>query len=314
MNSTWMSPEQAWQWKISLQLRLRQVHGDHFQAFFSKVMSSLHKDDFVPVRAFGSLGDKGCDGYLLSCGRLFQCYGKMEDAAVAVATIVGKINGDFTLAKANFGETMKEWYFVHNLANGLPVEALLAIDGLKKANPDLKIGLMGPDVFETHVFGLDEADLIGLLGPAGTAEHTKAMRVEEVAAIIASIVTSVDADTPPVADPKPVPFNKMDFNKIPTHWRQLLESGSKNARYVDDYLDQTTDPELGQKMAGVFRGRYESLRAQDLTPKVIMGMLYEGITGIGAVSIERQVAAQALLAFLFESCDIFEDDPAKVKT
>jgi hypothetical protein len=29
-------------------------------------------------------------------------------------------------------------------------------------------------------------------------------------------------------------------------------------------------------------------------------------------SILPEIAAQALLAYLFESCDIFEDDPAKV--
>jgi hypothetical protein len=43
-----------------------------------------------------------------------------------------------------------------------------------------------------------------------------------------------------------------------------------------------------------------------------MRSLYEGITGVGSVSPERQVAAQALLAYLFEACDIFEDHPSKV--
>ena len=62
----------------------------------------------------------------------------------------------------------------------------------------------------------------------------------------------------------------------------------------------------------MFRVRYEYLKAQGLASGAVMSGLYEMVTGIGIVPPERQVAAQALLAFLFESCDIFEDEPAKV--
>ena len=54
-------------------------------------MSKLHGDDFIPVRAFGRRGDKGCDGYLLQSGQLFQCYGKLHDAALSVDTVVNKL-------------------------------------------------------------------------------------------------------------------------------------------------------------------------------------------------------------------------------
>jgi hypothetical protein len=46
-----------------------------------------------------------------------------------------------------------------------------------------------------------------------------------------------------------------------------------------------------------------------------MGLLYELVTGIGHVPPQKQVAAQSLLAFLFENCDIFEREPtAQVAT
>jgi len=51
-------------------------------------MEKLHGDDFVRIRPLGSLGDKGCDGYLRSNGQVFQCYGKLEDAPVRAAGIV----------------------------------------------------------------------------------------------------------------------------------------------------------------------------------------------------------------------------------
>jgi hypothetical protein len=51
--------------------------------------------------------------------------------------------------------------------------------------------------------------------------------------------------------------------------------------------------------------KYQYLKAQNLSPSAIMASLYESITGIGAVTPARRVAAQALIAFLFESCDIY---------
>jgi hypothetical protein len=40
-----------------------------------------------------------------------------------------------------------------------------------------------------------------------------------------------------------------------------------------------------------------------------MAGLYEAVVGIANVTNDRAVAAQALLAFLFHACDIFEDKP-----
>jgi hypothetical protein len=59
--------------------------------------------------------------------------------------------------------------------------------------------------------------------------------------------------------------------------------------------------------------RYQYLRNQHLTPSAIMSSLYEMVTGVGSVAPQRQVAAQAIIAYLFENCDIFEGHPAAVK-
>lgn len=312
MIPSWMSAEQLWQWQLSLKLRLYQVHGDAFQEFFAAIMAKRHGDDYVAVRAFGKLGDEGCDGYIMSTGVMFACYGKLADVSPVVSTLVDKINDDFAKALKSFPGTMKEWYFVHNLMDGLPAKAVQAINALKAANPSLKIGIIGPEGVEKRVLELDQANLISLLGPAGTAEHTRNMRVEIVAEIVDTVLKGFADEVPPAASPKPVPVDKMDFNKIPMVWRQMLEAAARNAAYVDDYLEKTADPERGTKLALVFKHRYQTLRDQSLDPDAILASLYRDITGIGVVPIDRALAAQALIAFLFESCDIFEDEPAKV--
>jgi hypothetical protein len=309
-----MTPHQQWQWQALLELKLRRLHGDAFQDFFSTVMERLHGDDFVRVRAFGRRGDKGCDGYLLSSSQLFQCYGKLHDAALDVRAVVKKMGDDYAKAATQLAAIIKEWHFVHNLFDGAPVEATLKLKEMEGTNAHHRFGIIGPPGFEKRVFSLDEAHIVELLGPAATAEDTQNMRMEEVSELVRAVIASIeqpDLGDGPVGT---VPHDKLEFNKITGAWRHLLESAFRNAPYVQDYIDRHQDVEVGTRLAKVFRIRYDDLKVQGLTPNEIMMHLYERITGIGRVSAQRQVAAQALLAYLFEACDIFEDHPSKVNT
>ena len=115
-------------------------------------------------------------------------------------------------------------------------------------------------------------------------------------------------------DLRPVPINKLTFNNLPNHWKQLISGGWKNAHLVGQYFDRHPDPLTGERLAKLFRDRYEYLKAQLLGPGDIMASLYELVTGIGSVPPQKQVAAQSLLAFLFENCDIFEREPSATMT
>jgi hypothetical protein len=87
--------------------------------------------------------------------------------------------------------------------------------------------------------------------------------------------------------------------------------GWQNAHYVEQYLANHHNPMTGETIAQAFRVRYQYLKSQGLEAGAIMSCLYEDITGVGVVPPVRQVAAQALLAYLFESCDIFENVAAE---
>jgi hypothetical protein len=65
-------------------------------------------------------------------------------------------------------------------------------------------------------------------------------------------------------------------------------------------------------VAREFAERYKALKQEALAPGEILDALYEQVTGMGAVTAVRQVAAQAILAYLFDACEIFEDHPDKV--
>jgi len=298
---------QEYRWKISLRLKLRQTNGDYFQDFFSQMMVHLHGSDFIRVRPFGQKGDKGCDGYLQATGAVFQCYGALNGDKSKVDYLISKMKEDFEKAEAHLGSIMKEWHLVHNLVDGLPVEAVLKQNEIQKANPDIKIGFIGLEGFEERIAELDDSALEDLLGPVATNKDAQDLQLQDLKALISHVVEGIDGKLYDGGQLGPVPADKLDANKLPAHWDALIKGGWQNAHIVQAYFENHPDPMLGVQIATLFNDRYQYLRAQGLSPGSIMDGLYEYITGLGSVSPARQVAAQALLAHLFESCDIFEN-------
>lgn len=306
-----MQPIQRWQYRVTFDLRIRNAYGVAFQDFFSTIMEARYGSDFIRIRPFGSLGDKGCDGYRSTGGMVFQCYGKLEDAAPKAATIAKKIGDDYQLAGGHLGAIMKEWHFAHNLVSGLPIEAAQKIEELKRTGAHM-VGVFGPASLWAIVDELKETELFNLLGPAATAEDSQNLKLDEVRRLTDSLMTSISAGIVPNGPIKPVPSDKLTFNQLPGHWVQLLTMASSNGLFVQEYFEQNSDVELGTKIAQAFSSRYLALKQEALAPGQIMDALYEQTTGMGSVSTVRQVAAQALLAYLFDACEIFEDHADKV--
>ena len=297
--------EQYW-WRIALELELRRVSGNEFQNFFARVMEKAHGDDFVRVRPYGRRGDKGCDGYLTSTGEVFQCYGALNADQGKVDYLISKLQTDFSQAKAKVSHVMRRWTMVHNLVDGLPVEAIEELDRLKKTNLEIQFSFFGYQSFEEKILNMGKANVVTLLGTVAGEHNVRNLPLTELRELIASIAEDLK-ELPPLADVRPVPQDKLELNRIPTSWRTLLMVGYQNTSIIADYLENHPDVLLGERVASWFHVKYLELGSQCLSPGRILSGLYELIVGIGYVSPERQVTAQALLAYLFERCDIFED-------
>jgi hypothetical protein len=309
-----ISVEQRYWWRVALELRLRKSNGDSFQEFFSTVMAQLHGDDFVRVRPFGALGDKGCDGYLLSTGQLFACYGAIAGEQKQVAKLTAKMTDDFGKANTKLSAIMQEWHMVHNLIEGLPVEAILTLKALEAAHTALKFGIIGLEGFDERIFKLKPIQIAALLGPVASDSDGNNLDVAILRTLVSELSGAADAIDFNSLDLRPVPPDKLIYNNLPNHWKLLIAGGWKNAHLVGAYFDRHPDPMTGEKVAKLFKDRYAYLKSQNLQPGDIMVSLYELVTGIGNVPPKTQVAAQALLAFLFENCDIFDREPAASPT
>ncbi len=302
-----MNPPLENSWQLLLELKLRRTTGNAFQTFFSDIMEARHGDDFIRLKPYGQLGDKGCDGYLNSSGCVFACYGAQNGAAGSVSKFVKKMNDDFDKAKSELGNIMLSWRMTHNIIEGLPAEAIQAMGTLKNNNPDVEFSFFGrPSIAETMAY-LSEGELEKFLGRQARNEDYRNLQMSEIKELVASLVSATDTPSPTINSIAPVSPKKIEFNEIPATWAAILQGGRLNERHIQGYFDKHPIPTQGEHLANLFRNRYLELAAEKLSPRSIMYWLYVHIIGPEEVEVSRQVAAHTLLSYLFERCDIFEN-------
>ena len=301
-----MIPNDDHWWRTSLQLKLMLVSGTSFQTFFSNLMKMRYKEDFVKVGSLGSLGDKGCDGYRLSTGTVYQCYGAENGNIERVTYLAYKMKSDFAKSNDKLEFTMREWKMVHNL-NNLPVFAVEGLETLKRDNPDIKIGVIGPEGMESIAKHLSREQKEELLGPISTNYDARNLQPRVLRNLIDNLVNELGSKGKISTEIEPVSKHKINENNLSRYWISTILAGWSNAHIVNKYMNGQSNPLLGQEIAQMFHEQYSSLKAQDLDACDIMAHIYRSMVGTGLVETVSEVAAFSLLAHLFESCDIFEN-------
>jgi ABC-3C protein len=296
-------------WLALLELRLRQSSGNQFQDIFSTIMRFAHGDDFVRVRPHGSLGDKGCDGYLGSTGEVFACYGTVNGKTPVLSSLLEKIQDDAAKAKLHLTEIMKGWTFVHNFIDGVPVDAVLLLKALEKDVLKLPVLLFGLERFAKTVIGLPEARIRELLGPAITEEDISNLDYRELRSVVHDLASDGFSTPADLHFISPVSSMKLEYNAVNTTWQTLLVAGLRNSRNVGRYFDESADPLLGTRVAETVRRRYLELQLQGLEPGEILEDIYGGLLGTVSARPGRQVAALAVMGYMFERCTLLKDAP-----
>jgi hypothetical protein len=296
-------------WRTALRLRLYESTGNKFQDFFADVMEMAFGDGYVRVRPYGKLGDKGCDGYRVDTGAVHQCYAPMQQSITSVATLQKKMSEDFELALKELPKILKSWVFTHNFMDGLPVGAIETREALLTAHPGKAITFFGAQEFYNTVLALDEQRIEDLLGPVPSGVDYTSPDIAKVASLLAGI--SQSAHRAPAAQIKPVPIEKISFNELSEDTSSLINHGMLNEPAVEEYLN-ASEPTFGDQIASALKAEYLRLRDQAYEPDVIFAYLLDFILGptrVTVPSVSEHVAAQAIAAYFFHACDIFEDVP-----
>lgn len=294
--------------EIAFELEFRKARGDAFQEFFGRVMNMKYPGDFVQTRPWGALGDEKCDGYLPSQRRFYQCYAPNE---FKKSETLRKLRADFDGALPHAKEFFDTWVFTHNSEDGrLPTWLVLKVEQLRQAHSPLGIEPLGFVELRIIVFSLSDLDLVALLGPPVTQRAMMSLGLRELKPILSHLEQQApDTD----AQVNPVPPDKLAYNALSPNVETLLKAGMTKASLVEKYFSRTVHKELGTKVAAAFRAEYQKLRKQPLDGPEIFNALWSFAIGPYRGTTSSEVASLAVLAYLFEACDIFETPPEDIQ-
>ena len=290
-------------YEVKFRLEFRSRSGEEFQDFFSSIMESRYPGDFQRIKPGGPHGDRKCDGYLSSEKKVFQAYAPhtMESRGT-----ISKINQDFTGAKEHWKEQMRAWVFVHNQWRGLPADVLIELNRLTALVEKLGIVISRccePELKQVF-FELSEHAIGGILGYSPTPRDFQVLDFKDLQIVIDAI--SQGSPTELQDDIKTVPPEKLKVNDLSESVQSLLVVGSRKSHLVRELFRKWHDPELGDRIANTFREKYKIFKRSGVAGDDLFQELWMFARGGGVTRPKDEAAVLAVLAFLFEECDIFE--------
>lgn len=298
-------------YELEFEVSVLEKRGNTFQDLFSDIMERCYPGDFTRVRPWGRAGDHKNDGYLRSKRVLFQVYAPEKMTA---AQAIRKIRTDYTGALPFWERYFDKWIFVHNALDGLSPQisdVLLSLqeDTAREHAESTRLPCVeywGPSELRTHLFTLSEVDIAAVVGQVPSISDIADVRYADIEQVVEHIITTT---TPTIQSIQAVPRHKLEYNQLPEDAEMYLVQGMRKSRLVDQYFASHSDPEYGDRVANAFHRKYLSCRNLMMPPERIFDELYCFIVGDGRSSVKERAAANVVLAYLFEQCEIFERPP-----
>ena len=275
-----------------------------FEDWFGRIMGMAHPDDYEPIRL--TQGDGGLDGLLISTGTVFAIYAPRERTE---AGVVKKMNEDFAAAKGTMeerGAVLEGMTFVHN-DEGLTQVTGPELVKLRQANPGVTFRRWTFEAIWRVIATLDEDQLFHLYGSGPTEENVDRLRLETIRGVIERLRK---ADPPPDAEialPSP---RKLEHNDLPDEYSDFLRLGRRRQALVGNLVRGLTDPETGEQVAEGFRQTYAAARDSGADAGETFAVLWRYAGGEHFVKPPEPAAVASVMAYFFDSCDIFENAPA----
>lgn len=288
--------------------QFRSRFGDGFQEWFAKLVRRMHPPgDIQEVRL--TQGDAGLDVVILNDQVVYQCYGPQTFRSSEAAE---KIESDFRGAYEFLEGRMRRWVFVHNHPTGkLDKLCILALNKIVQQCADRGEHL------EVHAWGIEDLwdaletgvpfhvlrDLFGSPDPV----HVDYACLEELLLHLERATYPDDAEPVSLPDER-----KLDFNDLGPAYRREIREGRNGLRVLEGYLTSRagSDPEFAERLAQRFRNCYQNLRSRSArTADEIYENLRLDAGWQAKPDVKREMATRSVLAYFFDSCDIFENPP-----
>lgn len=120
------------------------------------------------------------------------------------------------------------------------------------------------------------------------------------------------AATPSTSEVKDVSRGKIEANLLSQAVAEFLKIGMQKSPLVMQFFDTWKNPVYGEQIASAFKSEYVALRdgTPHLHPDEIFGRLEAWAGGTANTTPTHKAAVLAVMAYLFDKCEIFEDAQA----
>lgn len=311
--------------RLMFRSRMSSLIGMGFQNEFSRIMS-LADSDFSPVKPQGNEGDWKNDGHMPTHGRYYQVYSP-ENYSESEA--IKKLKEDFDGLVQKWGDNkvyptgINEFYFVINdgsrITPGAYPTTYAALAELKtkyslnECKPFLTKDL------EDVLLGLDDDKICSVIGFIPNPAEIRVLRIDAVSEVVCHIINNpiIRSLSQSLVDPD---FeNKIIFNNL-----NLTANWLRDADYRRSTVEQFFEMNGSlsrQTVRDKLKAIYEDGKSQTFgnvpnqasTQDQLLVHILDQATPKPIDSSDRRMekdlrdAALVVLAYFFETCDIFEE-------
>lgn len=287
-----------------------------FEDLFTKIMSYKY-NDFYPVKPQGAFGDMKNDGYIVSSGVFYQVYGP-EDIEKSIDNAIKKVKEDFEGLIKNWSNKtdINEFvYVVNDKYKGAQVKVHEKLMKLRTELQDLQsdnqviVSLMVAKSLENIMFELEEDAIIDIIGglPPSKIEilDIDYQAVNEVIEHVMNIPASIYKDDLYVPDFE----DKIKINGLSSIIKNRLQTAAFNFGDIDNFFNYQGEF-LREDIRNRFKELYEiskieiSCEDEDCADRRYMYIQEKSMPNNRTIA--TQFAVECLMAYYFESCDIFE--------
>jgi len=281
--------------------------GNEFEKLVHRLMELCHSG-YIPIRTHGNIGDLGGDGLCTCHRRLYACYGP---ETFEVAKTRDKFLGDLDSALTQRPGQFDTFVFVHNDQRGVhPVVASLIADTQPAYAGIVALQQMGPRKLWNEALPLDLPKMEQLLGhqiPVHDVAYGVGMA--DIEPLLRHLADNRPLHAPRVEISLPTTL-KADYNRLSPRAQQELQEARPYVYQVGEYyqglLNHTEQDEVAAGFATYYRCMREEYGDQ---PDEILWQMQRYVLGQAHARWERADAANVVVAFFFDQCDIFEVPP-----
>jgi hypothetical protein len=284
-----------------------------FEDFFCDIMKSSN-NDFKKVKASGSIGDRKCDGFNDITGEYYQCYAP-EDIIKATKTrsATAKINADINGLISKWQDVKKIYYVINDKFSGLSPEIYDLIAALKKSFPDTLIEIFSMEQLRKTCLSLGNSDKQRILGYCPDLTNNKVIIDFDT---ISNIIEYIEKNSPIEYDDNlfvPDFSEKIKINNLSDRISAQLNNAKYYTSKIDEFYDENPNYDK-ETLRNYIRNIYfktkdeflkVNLNQQGLQDKIFLQMLEKIVYNQESKTVIEN--ALVILAFFFESCDIFEE-------